>query len=200
MVSEVPLSFSRVTPFTSIICVLVTCFVLLSFVVYCYRFHVHRVACALYVQDMRDGNVRMSQLDNEGDDGRDAASVQKPISNCGALLANIEAAAVVSPYRLNPGYRRPAGGGAGDSDNGYSTMTVHEDSEHLGPEPLLLRKGVPASLTSISSTSGTSSPVGSSSITKSLPMTASFTTTKTATPFESSFNTEAQVHRLQESQ
>lgn len=199
MISEVP--FSRVTPFASITVVLVTCFVLLSFVVYCYRFHVHRVACALYVQDMREGNVRMSQLDNEADEGRDAMSVQKPISNGGALLANIEAAAVVSPYRLNPGYRRPAGGG-GDSDNGYSTMTAHEDSEHLGPDPLLLGKGVPASLTSISSTSGTSSPVGSNSITKSLPMTgtASLMTKTTTTPFESSFNTQAQVHRLQDSQ
>lgn len=182
--SEVP--FSRVTPFTSIIFVLVTCLVLLSFVVYCYRFHVQRAACVLYVQDIRDGNVRMSQLDNEAEEARDTP--HKPISNAGALLANIEAAAVVSPYRLNPGYRRPAAGG-GDSDNGYSTMTVQEDSEHLGPDPLHLgHAAVPASLTSISSASRTSSPVAG---TKSLPIT-----TSSQTPFEKAISTQAQVHRL----
>lgn len=56
------------------------------------------------------------------------------------VLASFENAAGVSPYRLNPSYRRPVGG---DSDHGYSTMTPHDDSEHLGPpyiEPLLLNK------------------------------------------------------------
>lgn len=129
----------------------------------------------------------MSQLDNEMEEARD--TLHKPISNAGALLANIEVAATVSPYRLNPGYRRPAAGG-GDSDNGYSTMTVQEDSEHLGPDP------IPASLTSISSASRTSSPVAAG---KSLPITPMITTSSAAasqTPFEKALSTQAQVHRL----
>lgn len=40
------------------------------------------------------------------------------------------AAATVSPYRMNPGYRRPPGL-ADSSDQGYSTMTPHDDSENL---------------------------------------------------------------------
>ena len=47
--------------------------------------------------------------------------------------------AVVSPYRVNTSYRRPA---YGDSDHGYSTMTPNNDahSEHTASyiEPLLL--------------------------------------------------------------
>ena len=55
-------------------------------------------------------------------------------------LANgngLDNVAIVSPYRVNTGYRRPAGG---DSDHGYSTMTPHEDSEHTASyiEPLLI--------------------------------------------------------------
>jgi hypothetical protein len=33
----------------------------------------------------------------------------------------------ISPYRIPSNYRRPNG----DSDHGYSTMTPHEESEHL---------------------------------------------------------------------
>ena len=43
------------------------------------------------------------------------------------VLSTFENPASISPYRVNTGYRRPAGG---DSDHGYSTMTPHEDSEH----------------------------------------------------------------------
>lgn len=182
-----------------------TFFVLLSFFVYCYRFHVHRAACALYLQHVRNSNVLMSQMQHKTvSDDRGPVLIQKPLPNAAALLSNIEAAALVSPYQLNPGYRKPAGvaGGGGDSDNGYSTMATDEDSEHMGPvfNPLLLGKGVHDSLMSISSTSDSSSPVvvGSRSIAaKSLPLTTAPAPllTKTLTSFETSFSTEAQVHR-----
>ena len=159
--SEMP--FSKVTPFSSIIFVFITCFVLLSFVVYCYRFHVQRAACALYASDAsRDTNVRMSQLDNEPDDLEPVIEeVMKPVVQPNAVVM-LASAAAVSPYRLNPGYRRPPGG---DSDNGYSTMTAHDDSEHLGPscDPLLAgrdRQTLPvASAHSLGSSSRTSSPL-----------------------------------------
>uniref|UniRef100_A0A182JBD1 VWFA domain-containing protein n=1 Tax=Anopheles atroparvus TaxID=41427 RepID=A0A182JBD1_ANOAO len=39
---------------------------------------------------------------------------------------------VASPYQMSADYRRPnGGGGGGSSDHGYSTMTHHEESEHL---------------------------------------------------------------------
>lgn len=43
---------------------------------------------------------------------------------------SLGAAATISPYRMNPGYRRPPGQ-ADSSDHGYSTMTPHDDSENL---------------------------------------------------------------------
>ncbi len=70
--------------------------------------------------------------------------------------------AVMSPYRVNPGYRRPPPGT--DSDNGYSTMTPlggDVDSEVIMPytESLVarhrLRHRPPPSMHSV--TSGTSS-------------------------------------------
>lgn len=56
------------------------------------------------------------------------------------VLSTFENPASISPYRVNTGYRRPAGG---DSDHGYSTMTPHEDSEHASIpclEPLIVGK------------------------------------------------------------
>lgn len=185
--------FSKVTPFSSIIFVFITCFVLLSFVVYCYRFHVHRAACALYASDARDTNVRMSQLDNEPDDIEPVVEdVLKPVMlpNAGVLLAN---AAAVSPYRLNPGYRRPPGG---DSDNGYSTMTVHDDSEHLGPssDPLLaVRDGqkLLASAHSLESSSRTSSPSDNSNNSKN-----TIPAVTTLVPSKGDLSVVAQVHHV----
>lgn len=107
-------------------------------------------------------NVRMSQLDNEPDDLDPVVDeIVKPVVQPSAviMLAN---AATVSPYRLNPGYRRPPGG---DSDNGYSTMTVQDDSEHMGPssDPLLAardKQKLPCSVRSLGSSSRTSSSLG----------------------------------------
>lgn len=86
-------------------------------------------------------NVRMSHLDNEMDDHEmelDADDTTAVVSHEFSLAAaGLDNVAIVSPYRVNTGYRRPAGG---DSDHGYSTMTPHEDSEHAVSfvEPLLI--------------------------------------------------------------
>ena len=76
---------------------------------------------------------------------------------------------VVSPYRMNPTYRRPRGPGT-DSDHGYSTMTPcgDQDSEimsclssHNRRDKLQAHKHNPVSLQSVTSgvSSRTSSPV-----------------------------------------
>ena len=38
---------------------------------------------------------------------------------------------VVSPYRMNPGYRRPRPAPGTDSDHGYSTMTPYGDQVRM---------------------------------------------------------------------
>lgn len=58
----------------------------------------------------------------------------------------VGAAAAVSPYRMNPGYRRPPGV-ADSSDQGYSTMTPHDDSENLNYTDLGGLVGLPVSRT-----------------------------------------------------
>lgn len=58
----------------------------------------------------------------------------------------VGAAAAVSPYRMNPGYRRPPGV-ADSSDQGYSTMTPHDDSENLNYTDLGGLVGLPVSHT-----------------------------------------------------
>lgn len=120
------------------------CFVALS--VYCYRQQTrrrhHAGASGAYGSGSGAG-LRMTQLDNDMDDNDDmepdgdetTAVVTHEFSLAGG--AGLDNVAIVSPYRVNTGYRRPAGG---DSDHGYSTMTPHEDSEHTASyvEPLLV--------------------------------------------------------------
>ncbi|KAE8746531.1 hypothetical protein FOCC_FOCC006765 [Frankliniella occidentalis] len=104
---------------------------------YCYRQHsngtqAHGLAHA-YLSSGPDTGVRMSQLDNEPDDADILDSAIKGHSN---QILHIDGITPISPYRVNTGYKRPAGG---DSDHGYSTMTPHDDSETLASaEPLIL--------------------------------------------------------------
>ncbi|KAG8226717.1 hypothetical protein J437_LFUL005534 [Ladona fulva] len=150
-------------------------FLILAIIIYCYRHHVHRNNHS-YLSSVPDTAVRMSQLDNEVDD-MDSHEESLPGNN--VLLNRQEAVAVpdigvaISPYRVNTGYRRPPGG---DSDHGYSTMTPHEDSEHMPTaEPLLLllppdfeRRRQPPSL-SLPSSSRASSPFPHSHSVSALP-------------------------------
>ena len=68
---------------------------------------------------------------------------------------------VVSPYRMNPGYRRPRPAGTDSSDHGYSTMTPFGDQDSeimscLGEPPRKkTHHGGPVSVQSV--TSGVSS-------------------------------------------
>lgn len=118
---------------------ILTFFFLVALSVYCYRQHSERRrrhGVSAYSVGGGAGGLRMSQLDNELD--RDADDTTAVVSR-ELGLAGVDNVAIVSPYRVNTSYRRPAGG---DSDHGYSTMTPHEDSEHTTSyvEPLLVTR------------------------------------------------------------
>ncbi|XP_022243736.1 VWFA and cache domain-containing protein 1-like isoform X1 [Limulus polyphemus] len=135
------------------------CFLVLALAFYCYRHHVQR-GPSPYMPSAPNTTFPMSQLDNEPDETEFNEDLH-PVAHSNVVLQSFENAVPVSPYRANSAYRRPAGG---ESDHGYSTMTPHEDSEHMPPyfEPLLIGKDwhhVPASQQSVSSCSRASSPV-----------------------------------------
>ena len=115
---------------------------------YCYRQQTRRRRHGSgggYTSGPGGTGLRMTQLDNmemeEHDDMEpDADETTAVVSHEFGLAAGIglDNVAIVSPYRVNTGYRRPPGG---DSDHGYSTMTPHDqDSEHTASyvEPLLV--------------------------------------------------------------
>ncbi|KAF0299200.1 VWFA and cache domain-containing protein 1 [Amphibalanus amphitrite] len=105
-------------------------FVSLALAVLCYR---HRAA----------GRYRQAvplALEEEEDEVAELELEPPPPAAVNRLA--LAPAAAVSPYRLNPGYRRPAAGT--ESDHGYSTMTPHDDSEAAG-EPDPVRAASPAS-------------------------------------------------------
>nr|XP_045607175.1 VWFA and cache domain-containing protein 1-like [Procambarus clarkii] len=103
-------------------------FLVVALAVYCYRQHVGGSNRTLYTpanfqtrppQHPLYQSQPTHQLDNVDED------LLGDVSGVG-----LGAAATVSPYRMNPGYRRPPGV-ADSSDQGYSTMTPHDDSENL---------------------------------------------------------------------
>ena len=115
---------------------IMTCFIMLALSVYCYRYHSARNG-PHYITSIAD-NLNHSHFDNEYDESEPQEEIMPAIAPSNAVvLASFENVAQISPYRINPAYRRPGG----DSDHGYSTMTPHEDSELAGPtynEPLLV--------------------------------------------------------------
>lgn len=99
---------------------IIAVFVALAVAVLCYRHHAagrYRAAAPLALDDDEDELAEL-QLQPE--------LPQPPPPPAGRLPVAARPAAL-SPYRLNPGYRRPPAGS--ESDHGYSTMTPHDDSE-----------------------------------------------------------------------
>ncbi|XP_013403576.1 VWFA and cache domain-containing protein 1-like [Lingula anatina] len=112
-------------------------FLVLVLGIYCYRHHVHRTGHQ-YVTAVPDTQVRMSQLDNEPEE---LEPEEIGTGHTNIVLATFDTPASISPYRVNPNYRRPPAGG--DSDHGYSTMTPQDDSEQASMtciEPLITNK------------------------------------------------------------
>eukprot|EP00088_Acartia_fossae_P020798 TRINITY_DN22322_c0_g1_i1.p1 TRINITY_DN22322_c0_g1~~TRINITY_DN22322_c0_g1_i1.p1 ORF type:complete len:621 (+),score=121.59 TRINITY_DN22322_c0_g1_i1:99-1961(+) len=110
---------------------------------------------------------RINQIEEEIEDSA-------PVGHQNFGLDSNQAISVVSPYRMNPSYRRPRPAGT-DSDHGYSTMTPcgDQDSEVMsclgeagtagggGATRRHRTRGPPSSLHSVTSgnSSGTSSPL-----------------------------------------
>ncbi|KAK7076272.1 hypothetical protein SK128_020340, partial [Halocaridina rubra] len=103
-------------------------FLLVALAVYCYRQHVGGSSHSLYTPanfQSRPNQHPVYQADPVHEIDNTDEDLLGDVSGLG-----LGAAAAISPYRMNPGYRRPPGQ-ADSSDHGYSTMTPHDDSENL---------------------------------------------------------------------
>ena len=110
-------------------------------------------------RDRRGSSLRIDQLEEEPAQELPRAGLNNYGLSGGELGAGLP---VVSPYRMNPGYRRPRPGPGTDSDHGYSTMTPFgdQDSEIMsclgeGGQARRTQPRLPHSLQSV--TSGVSS-------------------------------------------
>ncbi|XP_055922242.1 VWFA and cache domain-containing protein CG16868 [Eupeodes corollae] len=153
--------------------IIVLCLII-GFAMYCYRQSLENGVDQFYVDSMQDEHygVPLSgfNFDNipppdDGDidgfgDGHAGAMNRNLINPLGNAIAVPD----VSPYHMSTGssYRRPPNG---ESDHGYSTMTPHEDSEHMCftlAEPLINNKRLSKS-DSLSINTSVSSPTNHNS-------------------------------------
>ena len=96
---------------------------------FCYRSYTSHSIERFYLTSTHENHVRMNDV-NVSDDYHELDNHQD------MLLQDKKKLEPVSPYCVSTGYRRPTP--AVDSDHGYSTMTPHEESEHLSFAPLEL--------------------------------------------------------------
>lgn len=143
------------TPFSLYTIVLVICCILIVSVS-CFRFHMARLTAGEYVTGPRETTMRLFQMDNEADEPEPPTPHIVPPQKT-LLLATFDNPAVVSPYRLNPSYRRPPGA---ESDHGYSTMTPHdqESEQRFNLELLREKRTLATSSQSATDVSRASSP------------------------------------------
>uniref|UniRef100_A0A131YWQ7 VWFA domain-containing protein n=1 Tax=Rhipicephalus appendiculatus TaxID=34631 RepID=A0A131YWQ7_RHIAP len=131
--------YIRSTPLGPVAGGMIGAFCLIAFLVYCYKNRVTRSSSSQYGLSYPAAPLQGGQVFHDIDDS-DFHTSPSPVGPHNLSLAGCtyDNRVVVSPYRVNTAYRRPPGG---DSDHGYSTMTPHEDSEHLQYfEPLLTSK------------------------------------------------------------
>nr|XP_023016915.1 VWFA and cache domain-containing protein 1 [Leptinotarsa decemlineata] len=122
-VRRIPSSdFPSVVPILGSIVAITIVFVLLLI---CYRSYTHRVSERFYISSTQD-QLRMSDL-NITDNFHD-------LGNHRDKLLQEEHPNVISPYCVASTYRRPVV--PADSDHGYSTMTPHDESEHMSLAPV----------------------------------------------------------------
>lgn len=110
---------------------------------YCYKQNVDNGDTAehLYAESFQENyGMPLSRLDYKDtcqhDDQNDMNGTGNQRLIINSSTSNSIIISDISPYRIATNYRRPNG----DSDHGYSTMTPHEDSEHIGfnlAEPLM---------------------------------------------------------------
>ncbi|XP_055857843.1 VWFA and cache domain-containing protein CG16868 [Episyrphus balteatus] len=148
--------------------IIVLCLII-GFAMYCYRQSLENGVDQFYVDSMHEDNygVPLSRFNfdnisppDNGDmddlgDGHGGALNRNLVHPIGNAIAVSD----ISPYHMSTGssYRRPPNG---ESDHGYSTMTPHEDSEHMCftlAEPLINNKRLSKS-DSLSISTSVSSP------------------------------------------
>lgn len=99
----------------------------LTMLFFCYRSYTSQAVERFYLTSTQDNQIRMSDL-NISDDYHELDNHQDK------LLQDTKKPEPLSPYCVSTGYRRPQT--AVDSDHGYSTMTPHDESEHLSFAPV----------------------------------------------------------------
>lgn len=100
--------------------------IIVAFSLLCYRSYNSPSPERFYLTSTQENQVRMSDF-NMSDDFHDGDNHQDK------LLQDTKKREPISPYCVSTGYRRPLT--AADSDHGYSTMTPHDESEHLSFAP-----------------------------------------------------------------
>ena len=106
--------------------------IVVAFVTYCYRQNIDHNGATdhLYADSLQDIAYPMSRFDFDDkspDDDIIGSSAKQNLLLSNQTNQSITILPNISPYRMPSNYRRPNG----DSDHGYSTMTPHEESEHL---------------------------------------------------------------------
>lgn len=99
----------------------------LTLLFFCYRSYTSQAVERFYLTSTQENQVRMSDL-NISDDYHELDNHQDK------LLQDSKKPEVISPYCVSTAYRRPPT--VVDSDHGYSTMTPHDESEHLSFAPV----------------------------------------------------------------
>ncbi|XP_053677725.1 VWFA and cache domain-containing protein CG16868 [Anopheles nili] len=139
MESILPPAYSSIGPVAGAI--LALCLVV-GFAMYCFRQNTDQSGASdqLYddlVADLCHG-LPLSRFDLDDGSPSDDCDIGRTNAKQNLLLNGQHNANymiipnVASPYQMSSDYRRPnGGGGGGSSDHGYSTMTHHEESEHL---------------------------------------------------------------------
>ncbi|XP_058448231.1 VWFA and cache domain-containing protein CG16868 [Malaya genurostris] len=135
MESVLPPAYNAIGPVAGAI--LALCLVV-GFAMYCYRQNSDQSGASdqLYDDLVADpcNGLPLSRFDIEDHNPPDDCDISRTSAKQNLLLNGQNNANyvifpnVTSPYQMSSNYRRP---NAGSSDHGYSTMTHHEESEHL---------------------------------------------------------------------
>lgn len=135
MESVLPPAYSAIGPVAGAI--LALCLVV-GFAMYCYRQNSDQSGASDQMYDDLVGDhcngLPLSRFDIEDHSPPDDCDISRTNAKQNLLMNGQNEANcmifpnVTSPYQMSSNYRRP---NAGSSDHGYSTMTHHEESEHL---------------------------------------------------------------------
>ncbi|KAB0801153.1 hypothetical protein PPYR_05507 [Photinus pyralis] len=118
---------STYSPIGPIVGSIVGVSLIIGLIFFCYRSYSTPSIDRCYFASTQGNQVRMSDF-NMSDEFQEIDNHQDK------LLQDTKKREPISPYCVSTGYRRPLT--AADSDHGYSTMTPHDESEHLSFAPI----------------------------------------------------------------